>query len=107
MSAGHGPPASVTATASWEDQVSRTAGVRKGWRTRARVREHITFHAMRHTCLTYFAHGLHGFEKLEPIDLKNFAGHADLKTTMRYVHAVIDALHEAVRPATKMEKSNE
>lgn len=85
-------------SASWEDQVSTANAVRKGWRTRARIRENVTFHALRHTCLTYLAHGIRGYPKLEPIDLKNFAGHADLKTTMRYVHAVIDALHEAVRP---------
>ena len=52
----------------------------------AEVKE-IHFHSLRHTCLTNLANG-YGMEKALPVPkVQQIAGHLDIKTTMRYVHA--------------------
>lgn len=52
----------------------------------AEVRQ-IHFHALRHTCLTNLANG-YGMDRPLPIvKVQQIAGHAEVKTTMRYVHA--------------------
>lgn len=54
----------------------------------AGVRE-IHFHSLRHTCLTNLANG-YGMVKPLPLPkVQQIAGHSDIKTTMRYVHADI------------------
>ena len=46
----------------------------------------IHFHSLRHTCLTNLANG-YGMRKALPLPkVQQIAGHADVKTTMRYVH---------------------
>ena len=47
----------------------------------------IHFHSLRHTCLTNLANG-YGMVKPLPLPkVQQIAGHSDIKTTMRYVHA--------------------
>ena len=47
----------------------------------------IHFHALRYTCLTNLANG-YGMDRPLPIvKVQQVAGHAEVKTTMRYVHA--------------------
>ena len=49
----------------------------------------IHFHSLRHTCLTNLANG-YGMVKPLPLPkVQQIAGHSDVKTTMRYVHADI------------------
>ena len=46
----------------------------------------IHFHSLRHTCLTNLANG-YGMKQALPLPkVQQIAGHADIKTTMRYVH---------------------
>lgn len=53
---------------------------------KAGVRE-IHFHSLRHTCLTNLANG-YGMDKPLPLpQVQKLAGHKDIATTMRYVHA--------------------
>lgn len=71
----------------------------------------IHFHSLRHTCLTNLANG-YGMVKPLPLPkVQQIAGHSDIKTTMRYVHA--DIINEtaslqfsrAERSLSKQEKS--
>ena len=53
---------------------------------KAGVRE-IHFHSLRHTCLTNLANG-YGMEAPLPLpQVQKIAGHRDISTTMRYIHA--------------------
>jgi integrase len=52
----------------------------------AGVRE-IHFHALRHTCLTNLANGYGVDRPLPIVKVQQIAGHAEVKTTMRYAHA--------------------
>jgi integrase len=53
---------------------------------KAGVRE-IHFHSLRHTCLTNLANG-YGMDAPLPLpQVQKIAGHKDISTTMRYVHA--------------------
>ena len=54
---------------------------------------------MRHTCLTRWA------KVLNPFTLKKLAGHADLNTTMRYVHLNDDDVRAAMDKAQHGHKS--
>jgi len=51
----------------------------------ANVKE-IHFHSLRHTCLTNLANGYGMGKPLALPKVQQIAGHADIKTTMRYVH---------------------
>ena len=48
---------------------------------------------LRHTCLTRWA------KTMDPFTLMKLAGHADLNTTMRYVHLNDDDVREAMNRA--------
>jgi hypothetical protein len=50
----------------------------------------LDFHATRHTAIT------RGSRFMLPIDLKNFARHAKIETTMGYVHSDEKALHQQI-----------
>jgi integrase len=54
---------------------------------------------MRHTCLTRWA------KVLDPFTLKRLAGHADLTTTMRYVHLNDDDVRAAMEKVRHGHKS--
>lgn len=55
------------------------------------------FHACRHTCATRMALGINkAGRKIDPVSIKTWMGHADLSTTMRYVHMSSDVLENAL-----------
>ena len=53
---------------------------------------HATPHALRHTGIT---EGVHAPDA-NVVDISKIAGHKDLRTTMGYVHASPQRLHDAV-----------
>ena len=57
------------------------------------------FYDLRHTCLTRWA------KSMDPFTLKKLAGHADLNTTMRYVHLNDDDVRAAMAKARDGHKS--
>ncbi|NRA44993.1 MAG: site-specific integrase [Oligoflexales bacterium] len=66
----------------------------------AKVKE-IHFHSLRHTCLTNLANG-YGMDKPLPLpQVQRIAGHREISTTMRYVHA------EGVENTTSQQWSRE
>jgi integrase len=62
------------------------------WRREARVRDYVTFHDLRHTCGSHLVQGTWG-ETWTPLEVRDWLGHSDLKTTQRYAKLAPDSLH--------------
>lgn len=62
----------------------------KHYAERAGIKKHITVHTLRHTFATHY---LDAGGRVE--DLQQMLGHADLKTTMLYIHFTSPRLHAA------------
>jgi integrase len=69
--------------------------VRPGALARAGIKRHIRFHDLRHTFCSHLAQGTwgHAFTLHE---IKDLAGHSDIKTTMRYAHLSPLGIHGIV-----------
>jgi integrase len=76
--------------ADWTDHPSAT-GTRDGWRSKAKVRPHVRFHDLRHTCASHLVQGSWGL-KLTLHQAMQWMGHSDIKTTLRYAHLAPDGL---------------
>jgi integrase len=74
--------------AAWEVRFRRIAC--------GRERDYVTFHDLRHTCASHLIMGSWGLP-LTPFEVMEWLGHADLKTTKRYMHLAPGALEELVR----------
>jgi integrase len=72
--------------AAWEVRVRR----------QATARDYVTFHDLRHTCASHLIMGTWGMP-LTPLEVMEWLGHSDLKTTKRYMHLAPGALEELVR----------
>jgi integrase len=55
--------------------------------------DHATPHALRHSSVT---EAVHVGDGTNVVDISKFAGHKDLKTTMRYAHTSGERLHQVV-----------
>jgi integrase len=80
--ADHGGCYSKGYDADWADHPS-AAGVRDGWRSKARIRPHIRFHDLRHTCASHLVQGSWG-QTWTLHEAMQWMGHSELKTTLRY-----------------------
>lgn len=59
--------------------------------------EDFVFHACRHTCATRMALGINSSgKKVDPLTIQRWMRHADLATTLRYVHLADDVLQGAL-----------
>lgn len=69
------------------------------WETRFRKlctdREYVTFHDLRHTCASHLVMGTWGMPLLE-FEVGQWLGHADSKTTKRYMHLAPGSLADLV-----------
>jgi len=70
------------------------------WRPAAKVRDHVRFHDLRHTCASHLVMGTWTPAALEINEVMQWMGHSDLKTTMRYAHLAPDWLHSKIRSKT-------
>jgi integrase len=84
---------------------SYDAGWERHWRGAAKVREHVRFHDLRHTCASHLVMGTWTPEAFKPVEVMPWMGHSDLKTTMRYSHLAPDWLHSKIR--TKSEHDSD
>lgn len=82
--ADHGGCYSKGYDADWADHPS-AAGTRDGWRTKAKIRGHVRFQDLRHTCASQLIQG--GWGKYWTLlQIMQWLGHSDIKTTQRYAH---------------------
>ncbi len=87
------------ARADRKDRPSRNGELRTtrvGWKTKAQIRDYVTFHDLRHTCGSHLAMGTWG-RAVEPLKIMKWLGHADIKTTMIYVDLSPDSIHGEAR----------
>lgn len=75
--------------ADWADHPG--IGGRDGWRTRAKIRSHVRFHDLRHTCGSQLIQGGWG-KRWTLLQIMQWLGHSDIKTTQRYAHLAPDGL---------------
>jgi integrase len=80
--ADHGGCYSKGYDADWSDHPS-AKGVRDGWRSKARIRSHVRFHDLRHTCGSHLVQGSWG-RAWTLHEVMQWLGHSDIKTTLRY-----------------------
>lgn len=85
---------------------SYDAAWNRRFRALATPRDYVTFHDLRHTCASHLIMGSWGLP-LTPLEVAEWLGHSDLKTTQRYMHLAPGALEELVakmgRGVTKAE----
>jgi integrase len=62
----------------------------------AGIRRHLVWHDLRHTCGTALLAGYFG-RKWRLEEIQQMLGHADVKTTERYAHALQQTLNDAAR----------
>lgn len=101
---------SATYDCKWTDHKGYRHGPRSknkkhrvwpGWRSKARIRPEVTFHALRHTCGSHLAQGTWAPEFVSRpftlIEIKEWLGHSSIEVTERhYVDFMPDNLHSAV-----------
>jgi len=56
-------------------------------------------YVLRHTCLTRWG------DSMDPWKLKKYAGHADMKTTARYIHPRDESMEEAMEQARAAQRA--
>ena len=76
------------------------------WRSKAKIRPHVRFHDLRHTCASHLIMGT-WFDALKPVEVMPWMGHSDLKTTMRYAHLAPDWLHSKVRTSYEQQRGTD
>jgi integrase len=93
---GSGGVRGKTYDAGWADYYGKKGKCYKGIRGRTGIRDHVTFHDLRHTAASHLVTGTWGrVWSLE--EVKAFLGHSSISTTERYSHLHPDSIHGAVR----------
>jgi len=80
-----------------ERDPSAAVEVTPGWRTKAKIRDYVRFHDLRHTCASHLRMGTWTPRPLELHEIRDWLGHENIKTTERYAHLAPHMLHSAVR----------
>jgi integrase len=98
---------SATYDCGWSDHKGYRHGPRSknkkqrvwpGWRSKAGIRDAVTFHALRHTCGCHLVQGTWTPRPLTLLEAKEWLGHSSIGVTERnYAKLVPGNLHDAVR----------
>ncbi len=64
---------------------------------RPKLKRVVRFHDLRHTCASHLVQGTWTARPLTLLEVRDWLGHSDLATTLRYAHLAPDALHSAAR----------
>jgi integrase len=65
------------------------------WRKKSGCAEHVRFHDLRHTCGSHLVMGTWG-RPFTLMEVRDWLGHSDIKTTQRYARLAPDALKNLV-----------
>lgn len=84
-----------------ERDKSADVDVTPGWRTKARVRDYVRFHDLRHTCASHLRMGTWTERPLELHEIRDWLGHTNISVTQRYAHLDPRMLQRAVRRPNK------